>query len=223
MKHAGIRGHHQRDDANARHDDPKHNRVVAGADAHDVRHGRRPRATGAHCGATPVLERWSGQRCHRQLRRARNDAGQPDVCASGRGIATFDNDVTLWGEQPIYVQLAFALDRVKAMSPQHPEWKDTQPFKAVVDGDQKALAASGEQGLAQIMAVTHAGQTTDEFDDIVREWFATARHPKSGRLYTEMVYQPMLELLAYLRANGFKTFIVSGGGVEFMRRWTERV
>jgi phosphoglycolate phosphatase-like HAD superfamily hydrolase len=138
-------------------------------------------------------------------------------------IATFDNDGTLWGEQPIYVQVMFALDRVKALAPKHPAWSTTQPFKGVLEGDVKAVAASGEQGLLEMMAATHVGNTTEEFDAVVREWIASARHPKTKRLYTEMVYQPMREVLTYLRANGFKTFIVSGGGVEFMRPWVEGV
>jgi len=150
-------------------------------------------------------------------------AGAPDFVPVPERIAVFDNDGTLWGEQPIYVQLAFALDRVKELAPQHPEWKTTQPFKGVLEGDMKAVAATGETGIAKIVATTHAGMTTDEFAAIVTKWLDTARHPKTGRPYTEMVYQPMLELLAYLRANGFKTFLVSGGGVEFMRPWVERV
>ena len=123
----------------------------------------------------------------------------------------------------MYVQLAFALDRVKALAPLHPEWKDKQPFKAVLEGDMKTLAESGEHGLVELIMVTHAGMTSDEFAKIVTDWLATARDPRFKRPYTELVYQPMLELLAYLRANGFKTFIVSGGGIEFMRPWTERV
>ena len=138
-------------------------------------------------------------------------------------IATFDNDGTLWVEQPMYVQLAFALDRVKALSPQHPEWKETQPFKAVLDGNLEALAAAGERGIVELITVTHAGMSTEEFENIVKEWMATARHPRFKQPYTDLVYQPMLELLAYLRASGFKTFIVSGGGIEFMRPWSERV
>ena len=138
-------------------------------------------------------------------------------------IATFDNDGTLWSEQPVYFQLAFALDRVKALAPQHPEWKTTQPFKAVLDGDMHALAASGNKGLAELVMATHAGMTTDEFTKTVSDWVATARHPRFKRPYTDLVYQPMLELLTYLRANGFKTYIVSGGTVEFMRAWVERV
>jgi phosphoglycolate phosphatase-like HAD superfamily hydrolase len=138
-------------------------------------------------------------------------------------IATFDNDGTLWTEQPIYFQGMFAFDRIKAMAPQHPEWQTTQPFKAVLDNDMSALAATGENGIAAIVAVTHSGMTTDQFKTIVLEWLASARHPRFNRPYTDLVYQPMLELLAYLRSNGFKTFIVSGGGVEFMRPWTEKV
>ncbi|MCA1453437.1 haloacid dehalogenase-like hydrolase [Bradyrhizobium sp. BRP22] len=138
-------------------------------------------------------------------------------------IATFDNDGTLWVEQPMYVQLAFALDRVKALAPMHLEWKEKQPFAAVLEGDLKAVAASGEKGLAELVAVTHAGMTTAEFEKIVVDWLATARDRRFQRPYTELVYQPMLELLAYLRVNGFKTFIVSGGGIEFMRPWTARI
>jgi phosphoserine phosphatase len=149
-------------------------------------------------------------------------AGGPSFVPPAERIAVFDNDGTLWSEQPMYVQLAFALDRVKALAPSHPEWKTTQPFKAALEGDMRALAASGEHGLLEIVMASHAGNTTEEFEQIVTAWLATARHPGTGRPYTEMVYQPMLELLAYLRANGFKTFVVSGGGVEFMRPWVER-
>ena len=138
-------------------------------------------------------------------------------------IAVFDNDGTLWSEQPIYFQVAFAIDRVKALAGEHPEWKEKEPFKAILDGDLKAALAGGEKALLEIMMATHAGMTTDEFEQTVEDWLATAKHPKTKRPYTEMVYQPMLELLAYLRANGFKTYIVSGGGIEFMRPWTEKV
>lgn len=147
--------------------------------------------------------------------------GGPDFVPPAERIAVFDNDGTLWSEQPIYFQLAFAIDRVKAMAPQHPEWQDTEPFKSLLAGDLKGVIASGEKGLGEIMAVSHAGMTTEEFTETVREWMATARHPKFNRPYNELIYQPMVELLAYLRANGFKTFIVSGGGVEFMRPWVE--
>ena len=149
--------------------------------------------------------------------------GSSDFVPAPQRIATFDNDGTLWCEHPMYVEMAFALDRVKAMAPLHPEWKDKQPFKAVLDGDMNTLAEAGERGPAEIVMVTHAGMTSDEFSKIVTEWLATARDTRFKRPYTELVYQPMLELLAYLRANGFRTYIVSGGGVEFMRPWTERV
>jgi hypothetical protein len=138
-------------------------------------------------------------------------------------IATFDNDGTLWSERPVYFQVAFALDRVKALAPQHPEWKAKQPFKGSLERDMKAVAASGEKGILEIMAATHTGMTTEEFSKAVLDWIATARHPRFNRPYTDLVYQPMLELLAYLRANGFKTFIVSGGGIEFMRPWVGKV
>jgi phosphoserine phosphatase len=149
--------------------------------------------------------------------------GGPGYVAPAERIATFDNDGTLWAEQPLYVQLFFAIDRVKALTPQHPEWKDAQPFAAVLAGDTAAALAGGERALLELLMATHAGMTTEEFQAIVAAWLATARHPVSKRPYTEMVYQPMLEVLAYLRANGFRTWIVSGGGVEFMRPWAERV
>jgi phosphoglycolate phosphatase-like HAD superfamily hydrolase len=138
-------------------------------------------------------------------------------------IAVFDNDGTLWTEQPIYVQLAFALDRVRALAPQHPEWSEREPFKSILAGDVQGALTSGERGIVELLAATHAGNTTEEFEDVVRQWIATARHPRFDRPYTEIVYQPMLELLEYLRASGFKTFIVSGGGVDFMRPWAEMV
>lgn len=150
-------------------------------------------------------------------------AGGPDFVTPAERIATFDNDGTLWVEQPMYVQLAFALDRVKALAPLHPEWKYTDPFQSVLEGDMKAVSESGERGLVELIMFTHAGMTTDEFSKIVTDWLATTRDARFKRPHTELVYQPMLELLAYLRANGFKTFIVSGGGVEFMRPWTEKV
>jgi hypothetical protein len=138
-------------------------------------------------------------------------------------IATFDNDGTLWCEQPMYVQLAFALDRVKALADKHPQWKEKQPFKAALEGDMKGVLSSGEKGLVELITATHTGMTTDEFEDIVKQWLARARHPRFKRPYTECVYQPMIELLAHLRAGGFKTYIVSGGGIEFMRPWTQKV
>jgi phosphoglycolate phosphatase-like HAD superfamily hydrolase len=149
--------------------------------------------------------------------------GSPDFVPVPQRIATFDNDGTLWCEQPMYVQLAFALERVKSLSNLHPEWKTKQPFKAVLDNDIATLAKLGEKGLVELVMATHAGMTTEEFAKIVSDWIKTARHPKFKRPYTDLLYEPMLELLAYLRANGFKTFIVSGGGIEFMRPWTEQI
>lgn len=149
--------------------------------------------------------------------------GSPDFVPPAERIAVFDNDGTLWSEQPMYVQLAFALDRVKALAPEHPEWKDRAPFNAVLTGDLKALGAAGERGLMELVLATHAGMTADEFDQVVKDWIATAKHPVYQRPYTECVYQPMRELLDYLRAHEFKTFIVSGGGIEFMRPWAEAV
>ena len=149
--------------------------------------------------------------------------GGPDFVLPAERIAVFDNDGTLWSEQPMYVQLQFALDRVKALAPQHPEWKQQEPYNHLLAGDMKAFMAGGEKSLMALIATTHTGMTTEEFSKTASDWIASAKHPKTGRLYTGMVYQPMLELLAYLRANGFKTFIVSGGGIEFMRPWAERV
>jgi phosphoglycolate phosphatase-like HAD superfamily hydrolase len=149
--------------------------------------------------------------------------GSADFVPGPQRIATFDNDGTLWTEQPIYFQIAFAMDQVKALAPQHPEWRTEQPFKAVLDNDMKALAAAGEKGLLQIVAATHSGMTVADFEKTVLQWTETARHPRFNRPYTDLVYQPMLELLTYMRANGFKTFIVSGGGIEFMRPWVEKV
>ncbi|MCX5516411.1 haloacid dehalogenase [Kaistia algarum] len=148
--------------------------------------------------------------------------GGPDYVAPAERIATFDNDGTLWAEQPVYFQVIFAMDRVKAMAGDHPEWKDQQPFKAVLEDDRATLAALGEHGLLEIIAATHSGVTTTEFNKTVAQWFATAREKRFNRPYNEMIYQPMVELLAYLRANGFSTFIVSGGGIEFMRVFTEK-
>lgn len=138
-------------------------------------------------------------------------------------IAVFDNDGTLWSEQPMSFQFLFALDRVKALAPQHPEWKTEEPFASLLKGDVKGVLLGGNRTMLEIVMATHAGMTTEEFERIVTDWITTARHPKTGRLYTEMVYEPMVQLLTYLRANGFKTFIVGGGGVEFMRPWAERV
>jgi phosphoglycolate phosphatase-like HAD superfamily hydrolase len=149
--------------------------------------------------------------------------GTPDFVPAEKRIATFDNDGTLWCEQPFYFQVAFAFDRVKALAPQHPEWRNKQPFNAVLDQDPKAVAAAGEKGLLEVIEATHTGMTVEDFSKIVLDWTATARHPRFKRLYIDLVYQPMIELLGYLRTNGFKTFIVSGGGIEFMRPWTEKI
>ena len=147
----------------------------------------------------------------------------PDFVPVPARIATFDNDGTLWCEQPLYFQLFFALDRVKALAPQHPEWKDKEPFASLLKGDLKAALAGGEHAIGEIVMATHAGMSTEEFEKIVKDWIATAKHPKFKQPFTACVYQPMVELLAYLRTNGFKTFIVSGGGIEFMRPWSETV
>jgi len=149
--------------------------------------------------------------------------GSPDFVPAPERIAAFDNDGTLWCEQPLPVQLYFALDRVKALAPQHPEWKTREPFASLLKGDLQIVLAGGERALLELMMATHTGMTAEEFERVVTDWIAAAKHPKTDRLFTEMVYQPMLELLAYLRANGFKNFIVSGGGIEFMRPWTEQV
>lgn len=148
--------------------------------------------------------------------------GSSEFVPPAERIATFDNDGTLWAEQPMYFQLIFALDRVKSLAPQHPEWKEMEPFASLLKGDVKGALAGGERAMLEIVMATHAGMTTEEFERIVTDWLSTAKHPLTRRPMTEMVYQPMLELLAYLRANGFKTFIVSGGGIEFMRPWAEK-
>ena len=149
--------------------------------------------------------------------------GSSDFVPPAERIATFDNDGTLWAEQPMYFQLLFALHRIGVLAPQHPEWKEKEPFAALLKGDVKAALAGGDAAIAEIIMATHAGMTTEEFEKIVKDWIATAKHPVTKRPLTEMVYQPMLELLAYLRGHGFKTYIVSGGGIEFMRPWTEQV
>lgn len=148
--------------------------------------------------------------------------GSPDFVPENQRIATFDNDGNLWAEQPVYFQLIYAIDQVKKMAPQHPEWKTEEPFASVLKGDMKNVIASGKEGLMKIIAATHANMTAEEFQSNVRDWLNTAKHPKTGQPYNKMVYQPMLELLDYLRANGFKTFIVSGGGVDFMRVFAEQ-
>jgi phosphoserine phosphatase len=150
-------------------------------------------------------------------------AGSPDFVPVPERIAVFDNDGTLWSEQPVYFQAFFVIDRIKKLAPQHPEWKTKEPFASVLKGDLKGVMAAGEHGLLELVMATHAGMTTAEFEQSVLDWLASAKHPKTGRAFTDMVYQPMLELLDYLRQSGYKTFIVSGGGIEFMRPWTEKV
>jgi hypothetical protein len=149
--------------------------------------------------------------------------GGPDFVPLDDRIAVFDNDGTLWSEQPVYFQVFFALARVKQLYPEHPEWENLEPFKSAISGDLKSLAATGEKGVLKLVMASHAGMTTEEFAQIVVDWITTARHPRFNRLFTELVYQPMLEVLNLLRANGFKTYIVSGGGIEFMRPWTEKI
>jgi len=183
-------------------------------------------ASGGLAEASDALPSWNEGPAKAAIVRfvdATTRAGSPEFVAPAQRIAVFDNDGTLWAEQPMYFQLLFALDRVKALAPQHPEWQTREPFASILKGDVRAALAGGERALGELMIATHAGTTTDEFERIVAGWIATSKHPVTGRPYTEMVYQPMLELLAYLRANGFKTYIVSGGGIEFMRPWSERV
>ncbi|HNP37258.1 MAG TPA: HAD family hydrolase [Woeseiaceae bacterium] len=150
------------------------------------------------------------------------DTASKDFVPTEKRIAVFDNDGTLWVEQPMYAQVAFALDRVKALAPDHPEWQKDSALKAAIEGDTTTLLASGYDGILELMAVTHAGMTTAEFEGTVTDWIAKAEHPRFKRKYTELVYQPMIELLDYLRTNGFSTYIVSGGGVAFMRPWTQK-
>ena len=149
------------------------------------------------------------------------DPASPDFVPEAERIATFDNDGTLWAEQPLYFQLLFALDRVRSMADEHPEWRTEQPFKAILEDDRDALSTMGHAELGQLLAATHAGVTSEEFGAIAREWLDTARHPRFDRRFDECIYQPMLEVLSYLRANGFKTFIVSGGGIDFVRVFAE--
>jgi phosphoserine phosphatase len=149
--------------------------------------------------------------------------GSPQFIAPAARIAVFDNDGTLWSEQPLYFQLLFAIDRIKALAVQHPEWQQQEPYASLLKGDMRGVLAGGEKAIGEVVMASHAGMTTAEFEETVKQWLATAKHPRFGRPYTELVYQPMLELLGYLRANGFKTFIVSGGGIEFIRPWAEAV
>jgi len=181
---------------------------------------------GARAAAQDPLPSWNDGAAKHAIVAAVKEAttaGRPGFIPVAERIATFDNDGTLWVEQPMYTQLAFALDRVKTLAPQHPEWATQEPFASLLKGDLKAALAGGDHAILDIIMATHAGMTTAQFETIVTDWLATARHPRFKRPYTELVYQPMLELLAYLRANGFKTYIVSGGGVEFMRPWAEQV
>ena len=182
----------------------------------------------ADANAVPAdpLSSWNDGEVKRSIHafvQAVTDPNSADYVPPAARIAVFDNDGTLWNEQPLYIQLAFALDRVKALAPEHPEWRTTQPFQAVLEHDQKALATVGVKGLLQLVVATHAGMITDEFERIVNQWFASATHPRFNRPYTEMAYQPMVEVLGHLRANGFKTYIVSGGGIEFMRVIAEQL
>jgi phosphoglycolate phosphatase-like HAD superfamily hydrolase len=186
-----------------------------------------PGGRGAPAAASAdVLRSWNDGAAKRSIvdfvGRVTREGGADFVPAAER-IATFDNDGTLWAEKPLPFQLLFAFERVKALAPQHPEWRTLEPFASLLQGDLAGVMATGEKGVVQVLAATHTGMTTEEFSRAVQEWIATARHPQTKRLYTEMVYQPMLELLAYLRGNGFKTYLVSGGGVEFMRPWAEHV
>jgi len=148
--------------------------------------------------------------------------GSPEYVDPAERIATFDNDGCLWSEQPMYFQAFYILDRIKTLAPQHPEWKDKEPFSSVLKGDLKSALAGGEKALLEMAMATHAGLTDEEFRNVVGDWLATAKHPKTGMAYNAMVFQPMLELLAYLRAEGFKTFIVSGGGIDFLRVFAEK-
>ncbi len=151
------------------------------------------------------------------------EEGSPDFVPPAERVAVFDNDGTLWAEQPMYFQAIFILDRIKQLAPEHPEWKEKEPYTSVLKGDLKGALAGGEKALLELAMATHAGMTTEQFSEIVVDWISKAKHPKTGKPFTEMVYQPMIELLEYLRENGFKTFIVSGGGIEFMRPWVEKV
>jgi phosphoglycolate phosphatase-like HAD superfamily hydrolase len=174
----------------------------------------------------PVLPSWNQGETRQSIvdfvERVTDPASQ-DYVAPPQRIAVFDNDGNLWAEQPLYFQLLFALDRVRAMAGDHPEWAETEPFRAIIEDDREALARIGEHELVEIVLATHTGMTTDEFDAVVSDWLATATHPRFGVPYTELVYQPMLELLTYLRDNEFKTFIVSGGGMDMIRSFAERV
>jgi phosphoserine phosphatase len=185
-----------------------------------------PAPAAARGSAADALRSWNDGRSRKAIVdfvERTTGQGAPHFVPPAERIAVFDNDGTLWAEQPMYFQLAFALDRIRALASEHPEWKTTQPFKGALEGDVQAVLRGGEHSVLQVVAASHSGNTSEEFEAIVREWIGSARHPATKRPYVEMVYQPMLEILTYLRANGYKTFIVSGGGVEFMRPWVERV
>lgn len=180
----------------------------------------------AACSAGDPLPSWNDSESRQSIVDfvdAVTDETGPDYVAPAERVAVFDNDGTLWSERPVYFQLFFVIDRVRALAPQHPEWKTMQPFKAVLEDDMEALVESGEKGLIELLMATHAGMTTAEFEGIVEAWIAEARHPRFDRPYTDLIFQPMLELLSYLRASDFRVFIVSGGGIEFMRPWTEEI
>jgi phosphoglycolate phosphatase-like HAD superfamily hydrolase len=180
---------------------------------------------GSEEGAADVLPSWNDGPAKKALVdfvRKVTTPGGPDFVPEAERIAVFDNDGTLWAEQPVYFQLAFAMDRVRALAPSHPEWKDNEPFRSVLAGDTKAALAGGKHAASELVMASHAGMTTQEFEAIVREWIASAKHPTLERPYVRCTYRPMVELLAHLRANGFRTYIVSGGGVDFMRPWVEK-
>ncbi len=184
------------------------------------------RCSGSHCGAAEPLPSWNDGPAKEAIvhfvQRVTSKSS-PDYVPPAERIATFDNDGCLWSEKPVYFQLLFAIDRVSQLATEHPEWKTQQPFKAALEGDQEALAKSGMEGLAKLVMASHAGMTTDQFAQTAKDWLKTARHPRFKRPYSELVFQPMLELLDYLRARGFRTYIVSGGGIEFLRVFAEQV
>jgi len=183
----------------------------------------RPGLGGAQTSALPSWNEGPSRRAILDFVARTTNPGSPDFVSPDARIAVFDNDGTLWVEQPDYAQAAFVFDRIRGMAPEHPEWRHQQPFAAVLSGDTRTSAAIDESGIVTLMAATHAGMTTDAFAHIVMDWIATAKHPRFGRPYTALTYQPMLELLGYLRAHGFRIWIVSGGGIEFIRPWSERV
>jgi phosphoglycolate phosphatase-like HAD superfamily hydrolase len=190
---------------------------VSGCKPKEAEHGRKTETIDS----LPSWHNLDAKRSIIEFVKASADSNSPSFVPPHERIAVFDNDGTLWSEQPLYFQLAFAIDQVKALAPEHPEWKTKQPFKAVLEGDMKTLMAGGEKALAAVIFASHAGMTTEVYQATVQQWMATATHPKTGRHYNEMIYLPMVELLQYLRDNEYKTFIVSGGGIDFMRAWAE--